>query len=60
MHHIWCIEIAYHAPYMVHHGAHTIEKKISGGNFSKNSSDVQLRARARSCTRVRVRMQFRV
>ena len=60
MHHIWCIEIAYHAPYMVHHGAWTIKKNFREVTFQNSLKcaiacsyvTLQSRARARAILRV--------
>ena len=60
MHHIWCIEIAYDAPYMVHHGAGTIKKFFREVTLQTRwkyaiaclHASVQSRARARAILRV--------
>ena len=55
---IWCIELAYDAPYMVYFGAWTLKKFSKKRLFEKLLKNVQLRARASACTRVRVRVQL--
>jgi hypothetical protein len=59
--HIWCIELAYDAPYMVHHGASTLKKIFEKRLFEKLIKNVQFRARAHSSknhAHVRVRENF--
>ena len=49
---IWCIELAYDAPYMVYLGAWTLKKFSKKRLFEKLLKNVQLRAIACSCISV--------
>ena len=52
---IWCIELAYDAPYMVYFGAWTLNFFSKKRLFEKLSKNVQFRARASAslCARAR-------